>query len=170
MMPTTFSEIAEIVKLLDASSCEDVTLEIGDVHIALRRAGSSRVPSAAARAERLPHQGPKAEPTGTSPVIADADGTAPLRATVAPSPPGTESAIDVRSPMVGTFYRAPSPNAPPFVEVGATVAAGDALGLIEVMKLFTTITAPGAGRVASIPVANAEMVATGELLFRIDPD
>jgi acetyl-CoA carboxylase biotin carboxyl carrier protein len=70
--------------------------------------------------------------------------------------------------MVGTFYRAPSPDAPPFVEVGATVHQGDPLGIIEVMKLFTTIHADCDGRVVEIGPANASLVEYGQMLFVIE--
>ena len=71
--------------------------------------------------------------------------------------------------MVGTFYRAPSPTAPPFVEVGDEVGEDDPLCLIEVMKLYTTISATGPGRVAEIRVENGAMVGTDEVLFLVAP-
>jgi acetyl-CoA carboxylase biotin carboxyl carrier protein len=74
----------------------------------------------------------------------------------------------VTAPMVGTFYRAPSPGAPPFVESGAQVKEGDALCLIEVMKLFTTIYAPCSGRVADVGADNGELVEYGQMLFVIE--
>ena len=72
--------------------------------------------------------------------------------------------------MVGSFYRCPSPDQPPFVEVGARVAVGDALCLIEVMKLYTTIEATVAGTVKQIAVEDAQLVEFDQLLFVIDPD
>jgi biotin carboxyl carrier protein len=75
----------------------------------------------------------------------------------------------VESPMVGTFYRAPSPDADPFAEVGQRVEEGQVLCLIEAMKLFNEITAPVAGVVREIPVGNSEPVEFGQVLFLIDP-
>ena len=75
----------------------------------------------------------------------------------------------VKSPMVGTFYRAPSPEAPPFVEVGSEVRAGDPLCLIEVMKLFTTIYAEQGGRVVRIGAGDGELVEYGRVLIVIEP-
>ena len=75
----------------------------------------------------------------------------------------------VRSPMVGTFYRAPSPNDPPFVEVGTKVKRGDPLCLIEVMKLFTTITADQDGCIAHVLPGNGDLVEFDQLLFVIEP-
>jgi biotin carboxyl carrier protein len=71
--------------------------------------------------------------------------------------------------MVGTFYRAPSPDAPPFVEVGSIVSKGQPLCLIEVMKLFTTIYAERDGRVAYIGAENGAFVEFGQALFVFDP-
>jgi acetyl-CoA carboxylase biotin carboxyl carrier protein len=71
--------------------------------------------------------------------------------------------------MVGTFYRAPSPDAAPFVEVGSAVRKGDPLCLIEVMKLFTTIAAEHEGRIVQIGAENTELVEYGRMLFVIEP-
>jgi acetyl-CoA carboxylase biotin carboxyl carrier protein len=75
----------------------------------------------------------------------------------------------VTSPMVGTFYRAPSPDADPFVQEGQRVEAGQVLCLIEAMKLFNEITADVAGVVRGIPVENGHGVEFGEALFLIEP-
>lgn len=69
--------------------------------------------------------------------------------------------------MVGTFYRAPSPDAPPFVEVGSAVDIGQPLCVIEVMKLFTTIYADRAGTIAEIPIGNGELVEFDQVIFVI---
>lgn len=71
--------------------------------------------------------------------------------------------------MVGTFYRAPSPDAPSFVEIGQHVRKGDALCVIEVMKLFTTIASEHDGRIVEIGADNAELVEYGRTLFVIEP-
>ncbi|MYG81935.1 MAG: acetyl-CoA carboxylase biotin carboxyl carrier protein, partial [Gemmatimonadetes bacterium] len=77
--------------------------------------------------------------------------------------------VDVTSPMVGTFYRAPSPEAPPYVDVGAKVAAGDVLCVIEAMKLMNELECEVSGRIVEICADNAEPVDYGQLLFRVDP-
>ena len=76
----------------------------------------------------------------------------------------------VRAPNIGTFYRSPKPGSPPFVEVGARIAADNELCLLEVMKLFTSVKAGVAGTVAHIAAADAELVTGGQPLFYIDPD
>jgi acetyl-CoA carboxylase biotin carboxyl carrier protein len=90
----------------------------------------------------------------------------------APEPARAEASaglIEVTSPMVGTFYRAPAPDAPPYVEVGAKVAPGAVLCIIEAMKLMNELEAEVSGTVARILVENAQPVEYGQVLFLIDP-
>jgi acetyl-CoA carboxylase biotin carboxyl carrier protein len=76
---------------------------------------------------------------------------------------------DVKSPMVGTFYRAPSPEAAPFVEIGQTVEVGQVVCIVEAMKLMNEIKSDVRGKVLEICVDNAEPVEFGQVLFRVDP-
>jgi len=76
---------------------------------------------------------------------------------------------EITSPMVGTFYRAPAPDAPPYVEVGARVAKGQTLCILEAMKLMNELEAEVSGTIREICVENAEPVEFGQVLFRIDP-
>ena len=89
------------------------------------------------------------------------------------SPPGLEQPTDgvvrVEAPMVGTFYRAPSPGAPPFVEEGALVASGQTLCILEAMKLMNEIKADLDGVVRRIHVENGQPVEFGQVLFEIEP-
>ena len=77
--------------------------------------------------------------------------------------------IDVKSPMVGTFYRAQSPEAAPFVEIGQAVEVGQVVCIVEAMKLMNEIKSDVRGRVVEICVDNAEPVEFGQVLFRVDP-
>ncbi|MBI4546252.1 MAG: acetyl-CoA carboxylase biotin carboxyl carrier protein [Gemmatimonadetes bacterium] len=77
--------------------------------------------------------------------------------------------VEVRSPMVGTFYRAPSQEAPPYVEVGSLVVKGQTLCILEAMKLMNELESEGEGTVREILVENAEPVEYGQVLFRIEP-
>jgi acetyl-CoA carboxylase biotin carboxyl carrier protein len=84
--------------------------------------------------------------------------------------PPVPSGIAVESPSVGLFWRAPSPAAPPFVEVDGAVSAGDTLAIVEVMKLMNHVVAPVGGTVKAILPANGEAVEYGQLLVVIDPE
>jgi acetyl-CoA carboxylase biotin carboxyl carrier protein len=98
-----------------------------------------------------------AEPAASPPTVAAEPSTA--------LPPGHV----VESPSVGLFWRAPSPGAPPFVEVGQQVAEGDTLAIVEVMKLMNHVVAPVAGTIAAIVPGNGESVEYGSPLVVIDP-
>jgi biotin carboxyl carrier protein len=86
-----------------------------------------------------------------------------------PAPAPTQGLVDVTAPMVGTFYRAPGPGEPPFVEVGSAVEEGTQVCILEVMKLMSAVVAGTSGVVAEIVVANGSAVAYGDVLFRISP-
>lgn len=154
-MSLNHDDIAEILRLIDGSSLEELIVDTGDVKLVVRR--NSTTGQAELADENVPHaQRPTAQPNG---------GT---RAT----PIKIETAagqVEVVAPMVGTFYRAPRPDAPPFVEVGSAVRVGQPLCLIEVMKLFTTINAETPGRVVQIGAENGELVEYGRTLFVIEP-
>jgi acetyl-CoA carboxylase biotin carboxyl carrier protein len=99
---------------------------------------------------------------------------APVAAPAAPAAKPAEKAPEkpghvVTSPFVGTFYRAPSPDSPPFVDVGSTVKKGQVLCIVEAMKLMNEIEAEVEGKIAEIYVLNATPVEFGEKLFRIEP-
>ncbi|MDX6537746.1 MAG: acetyl-CoA carboxylase biotin carboxyl carrier protein [Gaiellales bacterium] len=100
-------------------------------------------------------------------------GEAPERAGASSDagPPARAAAglVDVTAPMVGTFYRAPGPGEPPFVEVGSSVEDTTQVCILEVMKLMSAVVAGTSGVVAEIVVANGSAVAYGDVLFRISP-
>lgn len=156
-MGLSYDEITEILKIIDSSSCDEVVIETGDIKLVVRRRGAGSAPLAV-----LP------ETTATAEQIADVAAEAP-RLQPSSAPAVAEGHIVLHAPMVGTFYRAPAPDAPPFVEIGAAIEKGDAVCIIEVMKLFTTIYAECSGTVVEIGAENAALVEYGQALFVIDP-
>jgi acetyl-CoA carboxylase biotin carboxyl carrier protein len=140
-------DVRRILELVDQSHFGELRLEMGDLRIYVRKAGVPPGPSSPAAAPPAP------EPEAPEPADPEPDG----RLTY------------VTAPMVGTFYRAPAPDQPPFVEPGDTVAAGDAVGIIEVMKLFNSITAGVDGTVAEVLAENGAAVAHGQRLVAIEP-
>ena len=107
-----------------------------------------------------------AEPVATMPALAAS--TAPGVTPESPPAESVRTGHTVDSPMVGTFYRAPSPGASPFVEVGQRVDIGDTLCIIEAMKMLNQIEADRAGMISAILVENAEPVEYGQALFVIE--
>ena len=93
----------------------------------------------------------------------------PIEAAVPPVANPADDWKPIMSPMVGTFYRAPTPDAPPFVDVGSVVEKGDTLCIIEAMKMMNEIEAEFRGRVAQVVKENGQTVEYGESLFLIEP-
>ena len=101
--------------------------------------------------------------------LAPAPAPAELRREAAAPSPGREDLIEITSPMVGTFYRAPQPDAKPFVDVGDPVGPEDVVCIIEAMKVFNEVPARVSGTIHEICVENAEQVEYGQVLFRLQP-
>ncbi len=157
-----------LVRLLDESSLDRLEIDREGTRIRLAKspkAGNAGVAPAVVSA--LPAAAPPGVPAAAAP--ADADAPPEAAAGPAATEPSSANLVDVTSPMVGTFYRAPSPEAPPYVDVGATVAAGDVLCVIEAMKLMNELECEVSGRIVEICADNAEPVDFGQLLFRVDP-
>lgn len=178
-MALSFKEVAEILKLIDGSDCDEVVLELEGTKLVVRRRGNERDASVRDLAELpLPASGPSAK-EDNGPVAKEAPANenvpdlqlvTPSEADAEPEPAAEEGLVALRAPMVGTFYRRPAPDDPAFVEVGTPVKAGDPLCLIEVMKLYTTIEAPEDGVVERIAVEDGTLVEFNALLFLIRPE
>ena len=152
--------VESLIRMLDESSLDNLEIRRGGTRIRLSKSAGG---NAAASMSPANNAAPDAAPVVPS---------APPQEEQAPSPPAGPASTDlveVTSPMVGTFYRAPSPEAAPYVEVGSTVATGDALCVIEAMKLMNELECETSGRIAEICVDNAEPVDFGQVLFRVDP-
>ena len=171
-MSLTHSDIAEIIRLVDQSTLDEFVVEIGDLKVEVRRKGAG---PAAPVAPAAPAPSAPVVPAPAAPEPPPAPPPAPTvaeqeRGPVAPGEPTLGAGqIAVRSPMVGTFYRRPSPDEPAYVEVGSEVEVDAPLCLVEVMKLYTTIYAKTRGRIARICASDAELVEYDQILFVIDP-
>jgi acetyl-CoA carboxylase biotin carboxyl carrier protein len=160
-MSLTYGEVAEIIKIIDSSDCEELILETGGARLVVRRGKSGTRPDVSNAADVSPGTPPAqaSTPAPPKPAASKPSGDAKREATF--------DGTTVHSPMVGTFYRRPSPDEPPFAETGATVKAGDTLCLIEVMKLYTTIEAPCGGIVDATLADDGELVEFDQPLFVI---
>jgi acetyl-CoA carboxylase biotin carboxyl carrier protein len=148
----TAKDVAEILRLLEASNFDSFRLEMNGVKIELRR-GSA-----------VPDLSPVS--AASSPAAAPAE---PARSTKNAKPPSEPGVAEIRSPFVGIFYRAPRPNEPPFVHVGSQVKEDTMVGIIEVMKMMNPIRAGVKGDVVEILCENAAAVEYGETLMRVRP-
>lgn len=155
-MSLTAADIAEILRLVEGSTFDELSLEFDGLKLAFKRGARGANGAEDASATERPAAAPS--PPTTPPAPAE-----PPAATVAADP----DLQDVRSPMLGTFYRAPKPGAPPYVTVGAAVEEGTIVCIIEVMKLMNTVRAEVRGTIAEIPVADGALVEYGEVLLRV---
>ena len=146
-------EIREILELLKGSDVSEFELGRGDMVLKLRR-GPANVPVAPPPAAPAPAA--PARPAEESPAAA-------------PAPP-KPTYKEILSPIVGTFYRAPAPDAAPYVEVGTRVVKGQVLCIVEAMKIMNQIESDTTGTIAAIIVENAQPVAYGQALFHITPE
>jgi len=156
----TLDEVKALVKVLEGTDVTTLRWQRNGQQIVIRR-GRPAAPAAMAAPVQLmvPHTNTLAAAPPPGPAAA------PAAAPKAEPKPGTI----VTSPFVGTFYRAPSPESPPFVEVGTVVKKGQALCIVEAMKLMNEIETEGPGKIAEIFVQNATPVEFGQPLFRIEP-
>lgn len=150
-------EIRQLLKALAEHEASEFTLDTGEYKLTVKR-GAQVVMTQAPAPVPVPAAQPDAEP---APAVEAAPAAAPAANT---------NLIDVLAPIVGTFYAAPSPDAPPFVKVGDRVKAGTVLCIIEAMKLMNEIEAEVAGVVREVAVSNEDPVEYGQVLFRIEPD
>jgi acetyl-CoA carboxylase biotin carboxyl carrier protein len=121
---------------------------------------------------RVTKAGHTTNATGQHVVLAQAPGPAPVAAgSLVPAPAAAPPShlLEIKSPMVGTYYSAPEPGAEPYVKAGSRVATGQVVCIIEAMKIMNEIESEVAGVVREVLVENAQPVEFGQLLFRVDP-
>lgn len=157
-------EIQNLIKFVAKSGASEVNLEMGDIKITIKTdKGESAAPMAV-----LPQSVPIAMPP--VPVAPAPIAEAAVTPVETAATPATETSGDtIKSPIIGTFYRKPSPDKPNFVEVGDRVNEGDTLCVIEAMKLFNEIEAEMSGTIVKILVEDSTPVEFDQPLFVIDP-
>jgi acetyl-CoA carboxylase biotin carboxyl carrier protein len=165
----TAADVAEIMRIVEQSKFDELSLEIDGVKLTLRRAGA----------------GEFVRSVTTQSGVVDAAATAASRSDLSMAQPGAPVAAprpveaprlvdatlrDIASPMLGTFYRAPKPGSAPFVEVGSAVNEDSVIAIIEVMKLMNTVRAGVKGVIAEILPTDETLVEFGEVLMRARVD
>ncbi len=173
----TYKEILDILKIIDESPCQELRLELEGFKLeivkgkdSLRSSGTPApgpAPSSGPGAPLLPVPEKTQPPSPAKPAPA---GQAPALPETSPAGEETSvSGVQVKSPLSGTFYRAPAPGARPFVEVGSRVESGEQVGIVEVMKLMNSIKSPLKGTVRKILAENDKPVKMGQTLMIIEP-
>jgi acetyl-CoA carboxylase biotin carboxyl carrier protein len=147
--------IRQLVKLMNDNDLAEIDLRSGMQRIRLKKRGDEVIPMIAA--------------TQPVPAAPPATPTPPSSPPPAAPPPETKSnVIEIKSPMLGTFYRSPSPDAEPFVQVGSHVDSDTVVCIIEAMKVFNEITADCSGKIVAVLVENAQPIEYGQVLYRVD--
>lgn len=155
-MTLTAADVAEIMRLVEQSTFDELTLEVDGMKLCLRRG--------AAAGRTISSVTSEPEPQSNSPLPQVA------------APPTTPSTSDdpnihaVTSPLLGTYYRAPKPGSPPFVEVGSRVEPETVIGIVEVMKLMNAVRAGVSGTISEILAKDGVLVEFGETLLRVSKD
>jgi acetyl-CoA carboxylase biotin carboxyl carrier protein len=166
----SFSEVGEILHLLQGVEGSNIELEWGDLTIQVRR-GDAEERSALVTAPQEPAD--VSVPGDVATYAASTAGVADRTATETTQTEAVEEIpshwIAVSAPMAGTFYRASAADRPPYVEIGDLVSPGDTVALIEVMKLFTELKAEAGGKVARIDAADGTLIEFGQPLIWIEP-
>jgi acetyl-CoA carboxylase biotin carboxyl carrier protein len=145
-------KLKKLIDLVQESGIAELEITEGEEKVRIARGGAVSVTPIAA---------------GAAPVPAPAASVLPPAPAAVPAAEPTADGHVVKSPMVGTFYRSPSPDAKPFVEVGATVKAGETICVLEAMKLMNEIEADASGTIKAILVENGQPVEYGQALFII---
>lgn len=167
-------EIQELLKLVNRLELAEFRYKQGDLELTVK---SRYFTAAKAAQDMAPAYIPVPQmPVAAAPVAASAPAPAPRPAAEAPAPVPAEGGsaagnlIEIRSPIVGTFYRSSSPEKPPFVKPGDMITSGTVVCIIEAMKLFNEIEAEVSGKVVKVLVDDASPVEYDQLLFLIDPN
>ncbi len=157
-------EIQSLIKFVAKSGASEVKLEMEDIKITIRTGSVATTPETTI-VQQIP--------VAPAPVAA---APAPAQEAPAPAAPAKEAAaednseyITIKSPIIGTFYRKPSPDKPPFVEVGSQIQKGDVLCVIEAMKLFNDIESEVSGKIVKVLVDDSSPVEFDQPLFLVDP-
>lgn len=146
-MTLTAKDVAEITRLLEESDFDELTLELDGLKLAVRRQGAAGPAAVEATVPATPAAQPRAQESA--------------------SPGEAPATQNITAPLLGTFYRAPKPGAPPFVEVGSSVEEDTIVGIIEVMKLMNTVRAATRGTVVAVLAQDGALVEYGATLMRV---
>ncbi|WP_026754493.1 acetyl-CoA carboxylase biotin carboxyl carrier protein [Sediminibacter sp. Hel_I_10] len=156
-------EIQNLIKFVAKSGASEVKLEMDDIKITIRT-GSDDKGDSTTYVQQIPMNAPMAQAAPAAPQPTAAE-------TTVEKVPVDESSkyVTIKSPIIGTFYRKPSPDKPVFVEVGTSIAEGDVLCVIEAMKLFNEIESEVSGKIVKVLVDDSSPVEFDQPLFLVDP-
>jgi acetyl-CoA carboxylase biotin carboxyl carrier protein len=159
-MKTT--EIRDLIDFISTTGLNEVNIETSELKLHVKRDPDQKVFKSSSVMAAAPAAMPAAVHTPT-PIAAPA-------AKAAAEPASGKKTLDIKSPMIGTFYRTPNPDSPPFISVGDKVSKGQTVCIIEAMKLFNEIESEVSGTVVKVMVENSSPVEYDQVLFVVEPD
>ncbi len=160
-------EIQSLIKFVAKSGASEVKLEMEDIKITIRTGSNDSNAPETTIVQQIPvAQAPTAAAPAPVPAATQEAAASPSDSKKADD---DSKYITIKSPIIGTFYRKPSPDKPPFVEVGTTINQGDVLCVIEAMKLFNDIESEVSGKIVKILVDDSSPVEFDQPLFLVDP-
>jgi acetyl-CoA carboxylase biotin carboxyl carrier protein len=169
-------DIHELIKLISKTNLAEFKLRDGEFELTIRTDAYTRarleVPAqviAQPSPMMMPAPAPASLPPTPAPAAPETSASASDVKSSKPAEAAPSNLLEVKSPMVGTFYRSPSPDKPIFVQVGDHVKAGDVVCIIEAMKLFNEIESEVSGKVVKVMVDDANPVEYDQVLFLVDP-
>ncbi|MBA4054104.1 MAG: acetyl-CoA carboxylase biotin carboxyl carrier protein [Marivirga sp.] len=157
------SEIRDLIDFISKSGLNEVNIETKELKLSVKREPDQKV-------------------FKSTPVVTQAASVAPLTTAISPAiqaaktdtpavaPISTRKTVEIKSPMIGTFYRSGNPDTPPFVSVGDKISKGQAVCIIEAMKLFNEIESEVSGTIVKVMVENSTPVEYDQVLFVVEPD
>ncbi|NNE29403.1 MAG: acetyl-CoA carboxylase biotin carboxyl carrier protein [Saprospiraceae bacterium] len=160
----TFKEIQDLIKLANKSGLTEFKMKDGDFTLSIRTKNYSDAQTQIVQTG--PAMMPVQQPVAQAPAPAPA---AEAEAAQAPKEEPQENLLEVKSPIVGTFYRSSSPDKDPFVKVGDSINAGDTVCIVEAMKLFNEIESEVSGKIVKVMIDDASPVEYDQVLFLVDP-
>lgn len=162
-----YKQIQELIKTINKSNISEICVKDGEFEITIKQGGAvPMAPMVQSQPMAMPQQYQQpVQQSQAAPAVAQS-GSAE---SAAPAPAASGKGHVIKSPMIGTFYRSPSPDKPPFVNVGDEVKAGQVLCIIEAMKLFNEIEAEMSGRLVRVLADDTTPVEYDQPLFEIEP-
>lgn len=151
-------EIKDLIDYIAKSGLEEISIETEEIKMKVKRSKSKELVAAAPASAPAQSAAPASAPQAT-----------PAASPVAAPAAENSNYVEVKSPMIGTFYRSPDPNSPSFVEIGDTIKKGEPVCIIEAMKLFNEIESEVSGKIVKVLVDNASPVEYDQPLFLVDP-
>ncbi|MBB1286683.1 acetyl-CoA carboxylase biotin carboxyl carrier protein [Flavisolibacter sp. BT320] len=163
-----FKQIQELIKMINKSNIGEVSIEQKDFRITIKQKEDNitqlvSAPASMSMPQAVQQAAPYQAPASAQVSTPQADASA------ASSSAGSANLVTIKSPMIGTFYRRPSPDKPNFVEVGSEVSSGDVVCIIEAMKLFNEIESEVKGKIVKILAEDSTPVEYDQPLFLVDP-